>query len=49
MNKEENFYLESFNDAQKIISDNISDKSILIVMGAGSISNFAKEFIGLLK
>ena len=49
INKEENFYLESFIGAHKIISKNISDKSILIVMGAGSIGNFAKEFIGLIK
>ena len=49
INKEENFYLKNFDGAQKIILDNIPDKSILIVMGAGSIGNFAKEFIGLIK
>jgi UDP-N-acetylmuramate--alanine ligase len=49
INKEENFYLKNFDGAKKIILDNIPDKSILIVMGAGSIGNFAKEFIGLIK
>ena len=49
MSKKETFYIESFDEANKIISNNISDKSILIVMGAGSIGNFAKEFIGLIK
>jgi len=49
MSKKEAFYIESFDVAKKIISNNISDKSILIVMGAGSIGNFAKEFIGLIK
>ena len=49
MSKKEAFYIESFDAAKKIISNNISDKSILIVMGAGSIGNFAKEFIGLIK
>jgi len=49
INKEENFYLKNFDGAQKIILDNMPDKSILIVMGAGSIGNFAKEFIGLIK
>jgi len=49
INKKENFYLASFDGAKKIISNNLADKSILIVMGAGSIANFAKKFIGLTK
>ena len=44
--KEHAFYLQSFEDAQQVVSSNISDNSILIVMGAGSIGNFAKELIG---
>ena len=44
--KEHAFYLQSIEDAQQVVSSNISDNSILIVMGAGSIGNFAKELIG---
>ena len=44
--KEQTFYLKRFEDAKEIVSTNISDNSILIVMGAGSIGNFAKELIG---
>jgi UDP-N-acetylmuramate--alanine ligase len=44
--KEHAFYLQSVEDAQQVVSSNISDNSILIVMGAGSIGNFAKELIG---
>ena len=40
------FHLEKFEDASQIISENIADKSILIIMGAGSVGNFSKEFIG---
>jgi UDP-N-acetylmuramate-alanine ligase len=47
LNKEEYLYLNSFDGAKKIISNHITNKSILIVMGAGSISKFAKEIIGL--
>ena len=44
--KEHAFYLQRVEDAQQVVSSNISDNSILIVMGAGSIGNFAKELIG---
>ena len=44
--KEHAFYLQSVEDAQQVVLSNISDNSILIVMGAGSIGNFAKELIG---
>jgi UDP-N-acetylmuramate--alanine ligase len=46
IDKEQTFYLQKFEDAKKIVSTNISENSILIVMGAGSIGNFAKELIG---
>ena len=46
LKRENKFHLENFEDAYEIIAKNISDQSILIIMGAGSIGNFAKEFIG---
>jgi hypothetical protein len=31
--------------ANKIILDNIAEDSIILIMGAGSIGNFASQFI----
>ncbi len=40
------FYLPDLKNAKKFILSEIEDNSILILMGAGSISSFAKQFIG---
>ena len=38
-------YLADFKNAKEIILNLIEDDSILIIMGAGSIGNFAQEII----
>ena len=44
LNNKKTFYIKNFEVAEKLIFSKIDDGSILIIMGAGNISQLAKDF-----
>lgn len=46
INNKKTFYISDLRNAKKNILKEIKNDSIIIIMGAGSIGNFAKQFIG---
>ena len=44
LNNKKTFYIKNFEVAEKLIFSKIDDESILIIMGAGNISQLARDF-----